>query len=176
MYGGGLRVSELLALDTADVSLGEGQVHVTGKGAKERIALIGQPAIEALKRYLAEGRSKLLEAAQVSGGKARADGKWLPKRPQALFLNRFGQRLSISMFTRSLSDYAEAAGIGHPVTPHMLRHSFATHLLDGGADLRSVQELLGHESASTTQIYTQVSQNQLRETVLKAHPRARKGQ
>ncbi len=176
LYGGGLRVSELLALDTADISLGEGQVHVTGKGAKERIALVGVPATEALRRYLAEGRPKLLEAAQESGGKARPDGKWMPKRPLALFLNRFGQRLSISMFTRSLAGYAAAAGIEHPVTPHMLRHSFATHLLDGGADLRSVQELLGHESASTTQIYTQVSQKQLRETVLKAHPRARKGQ
>jgi tyrosine recombinase XerC len=176
LYGGGLRVSELLALDTGDVSLGDGQVHVTGKGAKERIALIGDPAVEALRRYLAEGRTKLLEVAQQTGGRARADGKWLSKRPSALFLNRFGQRLSVSMFTRTLSDYAEAAGIGHRVTPHMLRHSFATHLLDGGADLRSVQELLGHESASTTQIYTQVSQKQLRETVLKAHPRARKGQ
>jgi site-specific recombinase XerD len=176
LYGGGLRVSELLALDTADVHLGEGQVHVTGKGAKERIALIGAPAVEALKRYVADGRLTLLAAAQQTGGKARADGKWLPKRPNALFLNRFGQRLSVSMFTRTLSAYAEAAGIEHPVTPHMLRHSFATHLLDGGADLRSVQELLGHESASTTQIYTQVSQKQLKETVLKAHPRARKGQ
>ncbi len=176
LYGGGLRVSELLALDTADVSLSEGQVHVTGKGAKERIALVGRPAVDALQRYLTEGRPKLLEAAQQSGGKARADGKWLPKRPAALFLNRFGQRLSISMFTRSLGGYAQMAGIEHPVTPHMLRHSFATHLLDGGADLRSVQELLGHESASTTQIYTQVSQKQLRDTVLKAHPRARKSE
>jgi tyrosine recombinase XerC len=176
LYGGGLRVSELLALETPDVSLADGQVHVTGKGAKERITLIGGPAIEALKRYLGEGRPKLMEAAQKSGGRQRADGKWLPKRPTALFLNRFGQRLSVSMFTRTLSGYGQAAGIAHPVTPHMLRHSFATHLLDGGADLRSVQELLGHESASTTQIYTQVSQRQLRETVLKAHPRARKGQ
>jgi tyrosine recombinase XerC len=176
LYGGGLRISELLALDTADVSLEEGQLHVTGKGAKERIALVGHPAVEALQRYLVDGRPKLLAAAQQSGGKARPDGKWMPKRPIALFLNRFGQRLSVSMFTRSLAGYATAAGIAHQVTPHMLRHSFATHLLDGGADLRSVQELLGHESASTTQIYTQVSQKQLRETVLKAHPRARKGQ
>lgn len=176
LYGGGLRVSELLALDTADVSLSEGQVHVTGKGAKERITLIGAPAVGALRRYLAEGRPKLLEAAQKSGGRAAADGKWLPKRPSALFLNRFGQRLSVSMFTRTLAEYGRAVGIAHPVTPHMLRHSFATHLLDGGADLRSVQELLGHESASTTQIYTQVSQKQLKETVLKAHPRARKGE
>jgi site-specific recombinase XerD len=92
----------------------------------------------------------------------------------ALFLNRFGQRLSVSMFTRTLGDYAEQAGIEHAVTPHMLRHSFATHMLDGGADLRSVQELLGHESLGTTQIYTQVSQPHLRDTVLSAHPRARR--
>lgn len=175
LYGGGLRVSELLALDVADVSLAEGQLHVAGKGAKERVALIGQKAIEALSRYLNEGRPELAEAARRYGGRTRADGKWLPQRPVALFLNRFGQRLSVSMFTRSLSAYAAAVGIAHPVTPHMLRHSFATHLLDGGADLRSVQELMGHESVSTTQIYTQVSQKQLKETVLKAHPRARDG-
>lgn len=174
LYGGGLRVSELLSLDVVDVGLAEGQLHVAGKGAKERIALIGQRAIEALACYLNEGRPKLAEASQHYGGRTRADGKWLTKRPTALFLNRFGQRLSTSMFTRSLSAYAIAAGIAHPVTPHMLRHSFATHMLDGGADLRSVQELLGHESVSTTQIYTQVSQKQLKETVLRAHPRARK--
>lgn len=174
LYGGGLRVSELLALDVSDVNLAEGQLHVTGKGAKERVALIGRQAIEELTRYLREGRPKLVEASPRYGGRTRDDGKWLPRRPEALFLNRFGQRLSISMFTRSLSDYAIAAGIPHPVTPHMLRHSFATHLLDGGADLRSVQELMGHESVSTTQIYTQVSQKQLKDTVLKAHPRARK--
>ncbi len=172
LYGGGLRVSELLALDVSDVSLAEGQLNVTGKGAKERVALIGQWAIEALAFYLNEGRPKLAEAAHRYGGRTRADGKWLASRPTALFLNRFGQRLSTSMFTRSLSAYAAGAGIAHPVTPHMLRHSFATHLLDGGADLRSVQELMGHESVSTTQIYTQVSQKQLTETVLKAHPRA----
>lgn len=174
LYSGGLRISELLALDMADVSLAEGQLHVSGKGAKERVALIGHKAIEALTNYLNDGRPKLAEASLRHGGRMRADGKWLTKRPVALFLNRFGQRLSASMFTRSLSAYAEAAGITHPVTPHMLRHSFATHMLDGGADLRSVQELMGHESVSTTQIYTQVSQKQLRQIILKAHPRARK--
>ena len=173
LYGGGLRVSELLALDVTDISLSEGQIRVSGKGAKERIALIGAPAIAAVTRYLEEARPRLFEAAQHSGGRARADGVWFSKRPAALFLNRFGQRLSVSMFTRALSAYAKAVGIGHTVTPHMLRHSFATHLLDGGADLRSVQELMGHESASTTQIYTQVSQRQLRDTVLRSHPRAR---
>jgi len=174
LYSGGLRISEVLALDVTDVSLAEGQLHVAGKGAKERVALVGHKAIEALAGYLDRGRPKLAEASLRYGGKTRADGKWLTKRPVALFLNRFGQRLSVSMFTRLLSAYAEAAGITHAVTPHMLRHSFATHMLDGGADLRSVQELMGHESVSTTQIYTQVSQKQLRETILKAHPRARK--
>jgi site-specific recombinase XerD len=176
LYSAGLRVSELLALDVGDVSLSEGQVRVTGKGAKERVTLIGRPAVEGLRRYMEDGRLALLAEAEKSGGKAGRDGKWLPRRPTALFLNRFGQRLSVSMFTRSLADYAKDAGIDHPVTPHMLRHSFATHLLDGGADLRTVQELMGHESAATTQIYTQVSQKQLKDTVLKAHPRARKGQ
>jgi site-specific recombinase XerD len=98
-----------------------------------------------------------------------------PRRTRALFLNRGGGRLSVSMFTRRLSAYARGAGIGHAVTPHMLRHTFATDLLDGGADLRSVQELLGHESVASTQIYTEVSQAHLRDTVLQAHPRARTG-
>lgn len=173
LYGGGLRVSELLALNLTDIDLAEARIRVSGKGAKERVALIGEPAVAALQAYLHDARPLLLAAAEAGGGRVK-DGKWVSRRPAALFLNRFGQRLSISMFTRSLSDHAEAAGIGHRVTPHMLRHSFATHLLDGGADLRSVQELLGHENASTTQIYTQVSQRQLRETVLKAHPRARR--
>jgi tyrosine recombinase XerC len=165
LYAGGLRVSELLALDVGQVDLEQAQVRVLGKGAKERVALIGGPAVAALRTYLADGRVRLLGAGAESRPLHKTD---------ALFLNRFGQRLSVSMFTRSLSDYARTAGIEHRVTPHMLRHSFATHLLDGGADLRSVQELLGHEQASTTQIYTQVSQTQLRETVLAAHPRARK--
>lgn len=164
LYGGGLRVSELLALDVGDVDLAQAEVRVLGKGAKERIALIGQPAVAALRAYLADGRLQLLAAVGP-----------LPGRPvAALFLNRFGGRLSVSMFTRTLGAYAARVGIAHAVTPHMFRHSFATHMLDGGADLRSVQELLGHESPSTTQIYTQVSQSHLRETVLRAHPRARR--
>ncbi|MCX6030647.1 MAG: tyrosine recombinase XerC [Chloroflexi bacterium] len=167
LYAGGLRVSELLALDVSDVNLALAEVRVTGKGDKERVALIGQPAVEAVRTYLADGRMRLTgePGRRGAGGQGR-------RKTKALFLNRFGERLSISMFTRTLGDYAEAAGIEHPVTPHMFRHSFATHMLDGGADLRSVQELLGHESPSTTQIYTQVSQPHLRETVLNAHPRA----
>jgi integrase/recombinase XerD len=160
LYAGGLRVSELLALDVGALDLVHGQVRVLGKGAKERVVLIGAPAERALRGYLEDGRRALL---------GRGD-----QRTRALFLNRFGRRLSISMFTRTLSAYAARAGIERAVTPHMLRHSFATHLLDGGADLRSVQELLGHESVGTTQIYTQVSQGHLRETVVAAHPRARR--
>jgi tyrosine recombinase XerC len=162
LYAGGLRISELLALNVASLDLEQGQVRVFGKGAKERIVLIGAPAREAVQAYLAEGRLHLV-AARKGGRRA----------PTALFLNRFGERLSVSMFTRLVAGYARSAGIAHRVTPHMLRHSFATHLLDGGADLRAVQELMGHEQASTTQIYTQVSQTHLRRTVLNAHPRAR---
>jgi integrase/recombinase XerC len=165
LYAGGVRVSELLALDLVSLDLAQAQVRVLGKGAKERIVLIGQPAVAALRAYLADGRERLL---------APASGATGGRRVTALFLNRFGARLSVSMFTRTLSDYAARAGIEHAVTPHMLRHSFATHMLDGGADLRSVQELLGHESLGTTQIYTHVSQSHLRDTVLSAHPRARK--
>ena len=172
LYGGGLRVSELLALDLASLNLGEGQVRVLGKGAKERVVLIGIPAINALSAYLEDGRRRLLGDGRNiptgGGGRSRRE-----KATKALFLNRFGRRLSVSMFTRNLTAFARAAGIGHRVTPHMLRHSFATHLLDGGADLRSVQELLGHESVGTTQIYTEVSQSHLRDTVTRAHPRAK---
>jgi integrase/recombinase XerC len=160
VYAGGLRVSELLALDVGALDLVQGQVRVLGKGAKERLVLIGAPAERALRAYLETGRQALLGPGN--------------QRTAALFLNRFGRRLSISMFTRTLGAYAVRAGIERPITPHMLRHSFATHLLDGGADLRSVQELLGHESLGTTQIYTQVSQGHLRETVVTAHPRARR--
>jgi tyrosine recombinase XerC len=160
LYAGGLRVSELLALDVSSLDLVQGQVRVFGKGAKERLVLIGVPAERALRAYLKNSRPVLL------GSRVQRTG--------ALFLNRYGRRLSISMFTRSLSAYARVAGIERPITPHMLRHSFATHLLDGGADLRSVQELLGHESLGTTQVYTQVSQGHLRETVAAAHPRARR--
>jgi integrase/recombinase XerC len=174
LYAGGLRVSELLALDLSGLDLAQGQARVTGKGAKERIVLIGRPAIAALRMYIDDGRRRLLQG-ETEQAAIRRTARASAGNQKALFLNRFGNRLSISMFTRNLSDYARAAGIERRVTPHMLRHSFATHLLDGGADLRSVQELLGHESVSTTQIYTQVSQSHLRETVQAAHPRARSG-
>jgi site-specific recombinase XerD len=128
--------------------MGEGSAIIHGKGSKERVALFGEPAMQALERYLEAGRPVL-----------RADAK--PRSPsdaQALFLNRFGRRLTARAVQMLIKRHALAAGIAADVHPHLLRHSFATHLLDGGADLRIVQDLLGHSSANTTQIYTHVSQ------------------
>jgi integrase/recombinase XerC len=173
LYATGMRISELLALDVGDVDLAHSEARVLGKGSKERIVLFGVPAAAALKTYLDDGRPQFIRrAAEIRVARAGRAAPRLP-RPKALFLNRDATRLSVSMFTRLVGQYAEQAGIEAKVTPHALRHSFATHLLDGGADLRSVQELLGHESPATTQIYTEVSQSHLRETVLHAHPRAR---
>jgi integrase/recombinase XerC len=191
LYAAGLRISELLALDVEAVDLSNAQVRVLGKGAKERIVLIGSPAVKALQAYLSDGRVQLLKRRKRTGGttsggepigesvlqEPKADN-WraaLGRKPgEPLFLNRWGTRLSVSYFTRSFSAYARSAGIERIVSPHMIRHSFATHMLDGGADLRSVQELLGHENASTTEIYTEVSQERLRDTLLRAHPHARR--
>jgi site-specific recombinase XerD len=140
LYGGGLRISELVALDVASVDLDEGSAIVRGKGSKERLTLFGEPGMVALVRYLESGRP-----AFVSG-------------PQpALFLNKNGGRLTARAVQMLIKRHAIAANIEQDVWPHLLRHSFATHLLDGGADLRIVQDLLGHSSANTTQIYTHVS-------------------
>ncbi|MCL4230350.1 MAG: tyrosine recombinase [Dehalococcoidia bacterium] len=141
LYGGGLRVSEVVALDAGQVSLDYGEAVVRGKGAKERVVVFGRPAIRALESYLYNGRPAL--AAGTVG---------------ALFLNRFGGRLTVRSVQTMIKRQALAAGIPGDVHPHLLRHSFATHMLDGGADLRVVQDLLGHSSATTTQIYTHVSQ------------------
>ena len=156
LYAAGLRVSELARLDMADVDMTLLTVRVLGKGGKERIGLLGQPAAGALWAYLQAGRPMLLG-----------------KRPtQAVWLNRRGGRLSVRGVALMLSAAGEQAGIRFPISPHVLRHTFATHLLDGGADLRVVQELLGHASLSTTQIYTHVSQSRAREVYIHAHPRA----
>ena len=141
LYGGGLRISELVALDTNSVVLDDGAAIVRGKGAKERVALFGTPAMDALEAYLDRGRPRLAVGPEP-----------------ALFLNRSGGRLTARSVQASIKRHALAAGIEQDVWPHLLRHSFATHLLDGGADLRIVQDLLGHASANTTQIYTHVSQ------------------
>jgi tyrosine recombinase XerC len=157
LYGAGLRVSELAALDVGDVDLVQAQVRVTGKGSKERLGLLGGPAVQALHRYLEVGRPALLGARPTN----------------ALWLNRRGGRLSTRAVALMLSRTGQQAGLRQGVSPHMLRHSFATHLLDGGADIRIVQELLGHASLSTTQVYTHVSQSRAREVYQRAHPRAR---
>jgi len=157
LYAAGLRVSELAQLNLEQVDLDTNEIRVWGKGAKERVVLMGKPAAEALSTYLSQGRPELL-------------GK---KKNSAFFLNQDGGRLSERSVQRMLGKYAKLAGIGKRVHPHMLRHTFATHLLDGGADLRVVQELLGHASLNTTQIYTHVTQSQARKVYLSAHPLAR---
>lgn len=158
LYASGMRVSELTALDLRDVDQERGQILVTGKGNKERLVLIGEPARRALKRYVAEGRPSYVKLGRSA--------------PAALFLSRLGSRLSDRSIQMMLKKYSQQAGIETDVTPHVLRHTFATHMLNGGADLRVVQELLGHSLLSTTQVYTHVSQNRAREVYLRAHPRA----
>jgi integrase/recombinase XerD len=159
LYASGLRVSELTALDIDDVDLEGNAVRVLGKGGKEREVPIGRHANEAVGAYLARSRPALVSA--------RSRG--------ALFLNARGGRLTRQSVGRLLEEYARRAGIRRRVTPHDLRHSFATHLLDGGADVRVVQELLGHASVATTQIYTLVTKEHLRAVYYTAHPRARRG-
>lgn len=156
LYGAGLRVSELVGLDVADVDMNQSQVRVVGKGSKERIGLLGRQAVRAVRAYLEAGRPALLG-----------------KRPaSALWLNQRGGRLTMRGVALILSKAARQTDIRASVSPHVLRHTFATHLLDGGADLRVVQELLGHANLATTQIYTHVSQSQARKVYLRAHPRA----
>ncbi len=157
LYGGGLRVSELVALDVRHVSVEEKTVRLWGKGSKERVVPLGRPAIAALRRYLSEGRPALAA----------------PRSGEALFINRLGGRLTVRSVQNIVHRYALAAGLREGVHPHTLRHSFATHLLNGGADLRIVQELLGHSSPSATQVYTHVSQTEARRVYLAAHPLAR---
>jgi integrase/recombinase XerD len=157
LYAAGLRVSELVALDVADVHLAVEYVHCVGKGSKERIVPIGAAAVRALQRYLAHARPVL------TGGRQTA----------AMFVNRRGGRLTRQSVWTLLRRSARTAGIRKPIHPHTLRHSFATHLLDGGADLRAVQEMLGHASVVTTQIYTHLTRSRLREVYRSAHPRDR---
>ena len=156
LYASGLRVSELVKLNLEQVNLDTREIRVWGKGSKERMVLMGEPASRALITYLEEGRPEL------SGGKTI----------RALFLNRYGERLTERSVQVELQGIANKAGIGKRVHPHMLRHTFATHLLDGGADLRVVQELLGHASLSSTQVYTHVSKSRAKKVYLSAHPMA----
>jgi integrase/recombinase XerC len=160
LYGAGLRIAEVVAINVADLQLGRGEVKVTGKGDKQRVALFGAPCRRALESYLSDSRPALAGLA--------------PTQASALFLNRNGGALGERGARARLDDIARAAGLPEAFHPHTLRHSFATHLLDGGADLRVVQELLGHESLGTTQVYTHVSTTRLRGLYKSAHPRARR--
>lgn len=157
MYASGMRVSELLALKVDDVNLSAGFAHCMGKGKKERIVPINQTAIEWVTRYLTRTRPMLLND--------------LGER--TLFLNAHGQPMTRQGFWKLLSGYARKANIEKEVTPHTLRHSFATHLLENGADLRAVQEMLGHADIGTTQIYTHLTRSRIREVYNASHPRAR---
>jgi integrase/recombinase XerC len=161
LYGSGLRVSELCGLDLDDMDLAENHITVLGKGRKERRVPLSGPAARALSAYL-EARASLSERSGATGTMSDR---------HALFLNVRGTRLGPRSVRRILDRYVDAEGARH-VNPHALRHSFATHLLDNGADLRTVQELLGHESLATTQIYTHVSTERLRTVYEQSHPRA----
>ncbi len=154
LYSAGIRVSELVGLDCENVDLIDGVIKVRGKGKKERIALLGKEAQRAVRDYV--------QKRQVSWG----------DRPKALFLNKQGKRLSDRSVRRLIDKYVRQCGIEKKISPHSIRHSFATHMLNNGADLRSVQELLGHKNLSTTQIYTHLDTQKIKEIYMKAHPRA----
>ncbi|MBI3647774.1 MAG: site-specific tyrosine recombinase XerD [Actinobacteria bacterium] len=158
LYGSGLRISELVGLDVDELELEEGSLRVLGKGGKEREVPLGRFGREAAEAYVTGGRPPLV------GARSRG----------ALFLNQRGGRLTRQGCAKVLAKHVKAAGIGRRVTLHTLRHSFATHLLEGGADVRVVQELLGHASVATTQVYTLVTREHLREVYYTSHPRARR--
>lgn len=155
LYGSGLRVSELISLKLAEVNLEDGFLVCRGKGGKERIVPLGRTACSAIKRYLAEVRPLLV----------------LGERDE-LFLSRRGKPFTRQGFWKLLGQHARKAGLASRISPHILRHSFATHLLERGADLRSVQLMLGHSQITTTQIYTHVSRERLRKVYDRFHPRA----
>ena len=155
-YSCGLRCEEIVNLDIGSLDFETEQLRVLGKGSKERLLPVGEPAQRALRRYNERGRPALAD----------------DRREPALFLSKSGRRLSNSDVTRRLGLWVREAALGAGVSPHSLRHSFATHLLEGGADLRTIQELLGHASISTTQVYTRVDAARLREAYAATHPRA----
>jgi integrase/recombinase XerC len=155
LYSSGVRLSELAALDVDDVDLQAREAKVWGKGSKERIVLLGGPAVQALHHYMTASRPELTDAPTT-----------------ALFLNRYGGRLSRRSVQKIVKKSARQAAISPRTHTHSMRHTFATHLLEGGADLRVVQELLGHSSPATTQIYTHVTQRQAKKVYMASHPRA----
>ncbi|MGD9497558.1 MAG: tyrosine recombinase XerC [Armatimonadota bacterium] len=159
LYATGLRVSELVAMDLRDLDLGQRQARVVGKGNRERVVLMGARAAQALRRYLTEGREQLLRASSSPD-------------EEAVFLNGAGGRLSVRGVQQRVSKHVLEAAASKRITPHALRHTFATHMLDGGADLRSIQALLGHRSLSTVGIYTHVTTERIKQVYRSAHPLA----
>jgi integrase/recombinase XerC len=157
LYSAGIRVSELVGLDLLDLDMNDGLITVRGKGKKERLALLGPPARAAIEDWFRD-RVALLDR--------------LGKESTAVFLNKNGGRLTTRSVGRLLAGYLQVAGLDPRTTPHTLRHSFATHMLDAGADIRGVQELLGHKSLATTQVYTHITTKRLQESYQKAHPRS----
>jgi len=157
LYSSGIRVSELVELEMSDIDLQEGILRVRGKGRKDRLTPIGSQAIKAMQRYF-----------EIRATDSRSQGTYANR----VFLNKHGGSLSTRSVRRKLDKYLSAAGLDPGISPHTLRHSFATHLLNNGADLRSVQELLGHQSLSTTQIYTHLTTSRMKEVYDSAHPRA----
>jgi integrase/recombinase XerD len=162
LYASGVRISELIGLDRRDLDLEDNLIRVLGKGSKERIVPVGRTASDALDAYLEHGRPELVQRRRRAGGDA-----------EAVFLNARGGRLSRQSCWKIVRVAGNAAGLGERLSPHVLRHSCATHMLDHGADIRVVQELLGHASLSTTQVYTKVSPQRLRAVYDAAHPRAK---
>jgi integrase/recombinase XerD len=156
LYASGLRASELLSLQIDDVSFTDGFIRVLGKGDKERIVPIGKPALQALRNYYNHGRNKFLK----------------DRMSAYLFINAHGKKLSRMGLHKILKEYVKKAKINKHVTPHVFRHSFATHLLEGGANLRAVQEMLGHANIATTQIYTHIDREYLKEVYKTFHPRS----
>lgn len=156
LYAAGVRVSELVGINIPDLDMDDKWIKIRGKGGKERLAPLGSQAEEAINNYLQNGRPRLLGSATDTG---------------ALFLNKFGQRLSVRSIRNITNKYVEQIALNQKVSPHTLRHTFATHLLNGGADLRSVQELLGHVKLSTTQIYTHLTKDRIKTIHEETHPR-----
>ena len=165
LYSTGIRVSELVGLELDDIDLTGEALKVRGKGKKERVVPLGSHALAAIRRYM-----------DMMRGDARFPGVWADGKPRLpLFVNKHGGRLSSRSVRRKLDKYLKQVGLDPTISPHTLRHSFATHLLDNGADLRSVQELLGHQSLSTTQVYTHLTTQRMQNAYNQAHPRAEAG-